>query len=101
MLARDATIAMPPQPTWYRARDAVASFLRAVALAAGKRWRLLPVTANGQLAFGQYRWNETTNRFVGRAVMVLTPADAQVAEITALGSPELPARFRLPEQLEP
>ena len=60
MLAHQATIAMPPQPTWYRGRDAVATFLRVVAFAPGTRWRLLPVSANGQLAFGEYRWNETT-----------------------------------------
>ena len=100
MLAHDATITMPPQPTWYRGRDAIASFLRAVPLATGARWRLLPAAANGQLAFGEYRWNETTKRFVGRAVMVLTIADAVIADITAFGSPELLAQFGLPEQLE-
>ena len=34
MLAEDATIAMPPMPTWYRGRDAVAAFLA--------RWPLAP-----------------------------------------------------------
>jgi RNA polymerase sigma-70 factor (ECF subfamily) len=101
MLAHDAIIAMPPQPTWYRGRDAVATFLRAVALAPGMRWRLLPVSANGQLAFGEYRWNETSKRFAGRAVLVLTIADALIADITAFGSPELFPQFGLPDQLEP
>jgi RNA polymerase sigma-70 factor (ECF subfamily) len=100
MLAQQATIAMPPQPTWYRGRDAVAAFLRTVAFAPGMRWRLLPVSASGQLAFGEYRWNETTKRFVGRAVLVLTIADALIAEITAFGSPELFPYFGLPDQLE-
>ena len=101
MLAHDAIIAMPPQPTWYRGRDAVATFLRAIALAPGMRWRLLPVSANGQLAFGEYRWNETSKRFAGRAVLVLTIADALIADITAFGSPELFPQFGLPDQLEP
>ena len=100
MLAHQATIAMPPQPTWYRGRDAVATFLRTVAFAPGVHWRLLPVSANGQLAFGEYRWNETTKRFAGRAVMVVTIADAMIADITAFGSPELFPHFGLPEQLE-
>jgi RNA polymerase sigma-70 factor, ECF subfamily len=100
MLAHQATIAMPPQPTWYRGRDAVATFLRTVAFAPGMRWRLLPVSANGQLAFGEYRLNETTRRFTGRAVMVLTIADALIADITAFGSPELFPHFGLPGQLE-
>jgi RNA polymerase sigma-70 factor (ECF subfamily) len=101
MLAHDATITMPPRPTWYRGRDAVASFLRVVALAAGTRWRLLPVKANGQLAFAEYRWNETTERFVAEAVTVLTMADALIADITAFRRPDLFAHFGLPEQLEP
>ena len=101
MLAHDATITMPPQPTWYRGRDAVATFLRATPLAAETRWRLLPVSANGQLAFAEYRWSGTTKRFVGRAVMVLTIADALIADLTAFGSPELFAHFGLPDRLEP
>ncbi len=100
MLTDDATIAMPPQPTWYRGRDAVATFLRTVALAARNRWRLLPVTANGQLAFGEYRWNEATGHFVGEAVCVLTLADALIVDITAFRGPGLLANFGLPEQLE-
>ena len=101
MLAHDATITMPPRPTWYRGQDAVASFLGAVALADGTRWRLLPVKANGQLAFGEYRWNETTQRFIAEAVTVLTIADALIADITAFRRPDLFAHFGLPEQLEP
>ena len=101
MLARDATIAMPPQPTWYRGRDAVATFLRAVALAAGKRWRLLPAGANGQLAFGEYRWNATAERFVAEALTVLTLADTLIADITSFRGPGLFAHFGLPERLEP
>jgi RNA polymerase sigma-70 factor (ECF subfamily) len=65
------------------------------------RWRLLPVSANGQIAFGEYRWSEATQRFVGRAVMVLAITDAQIADITAFGGRELFPHFGLPEQLKP
>ncbi len=101
MLAHHATITMPPRPTWYRGRAAVATFLRAVALAAGVRWRLLPAAANGQLAFGEYRYNERTKRFVAESVTVLTIADALIADITNFRGPDLFAQFRLPEHLEP
>jgi RNA polymerase sigma-70 factor (ECF subfamily) len=101
MLAHDATITMPPQPTWYRGRDAVAIFLRTVALTGGTRWRLLPVSANGQVAFGEYRWHETTGGFVAEAVTLLTIADALVADITAFRGPELFAHFGLPARLQP
>ncbi len=101
MLAHDATIAMPPAPTWYRGREAIETFLGSVALAAGIRWRLRPVSANGQLAFGEYRWNETNRHFVAEAVTVLTLADALIADITAFRGPELFAQFGLPELVEP
>jgi RNA polymerase sigma-70 factor (ECF subfamily) len=100
MLAHDAIVAMPPQPTWYRGRDAAATFFRALVFPPGVRWRLLPVSANGQLAFGEYRWNEMTERFVGRGVMVLTFADALIADMTAFGDPELLGHFGLPDELE-
>jgi RNA polymerase sigma-70 factor (ECF subfamily) len=101
MLAHDATITMPPLPTWYRGRDAVEIFLRSVALAAGIRWRLRPVSANGQLAFGEYRWNECNRHFVAEAVTVLTLANALIADITAFRGPGLFAQFGLPELLVP
>jgi RNA polymerase sigma-70 factor (ECF subfamily) len=100
MLAHDATITMPPRPTWFRGRDSVETFLRTVVLAPGVHWRLRPVLANGQLAFGEYRWNETTGRFVAEALTVLTLADALIADITAFRGPELFAHFGLPPLLE-
>jgi RNA polymerase sigma-70 factor, ECF subfamily len=101
MLARDATIAMPPRPTWYCGRDAIAIFLRDVVLAAGTRWRLVPTSANGQLALAEYRWNQESNRFVAEAVTVLTMADAFIADITAFRLPNLFSAFGLPEELDP
>lgn len=100
MLAQDATIAMPPRPTWYRGQDAVASFLRSVAFGAEKRWRLLSVNANGQPAFGEYLWNERTQNFVAEAVTVLTVADNLIADITSFRRPDLFAQFGLPDHLE-
>ena len=100
MLAHDATITMPPRPTWYRGQAAVASFLRAVALAADKRWRLLPVNANGQPAVGEYLWNERTQNFAAEAVTVLTIADNLIADITSFRRPDLFAQFELPDHLE-
>jgi RNA polymerase sigma-70 factor (ECF subfamily) len=100
MLAHDATITMPPRPTWYRGQAAVASFLGAVALAADKRWRLLPINANGQPAFGEYLWNGRTKNFVAEAVTVLTLADSMIADITSFRRPDLFGQFGLPDHLE-
>jgi RNA polymerase sigma-70 factor (ECF subfamily) len=96
MLADDAKLAMPPLPTWFRGRDQVAIFLRGGLLAGATRWRLIPARANGQLAFGLYAWDDTTQTFTPRAVDVLTLRGAQIQEITAFLTPDAFRRFDLP-----
>jgi RNA polymerase sigma-70 factor, ECF subfamily len=96
MLAEDATIAMPPMPTWYRGRDAVASFLRRAPLAPGMRWRVVPARASGQLAFGFYRWSEETRTFAAHDVIVLAMNGTRIADLTAFLEPELFDLFGLP-----
>jgi RNA polymerase sigma-70 factor, ECF subfamily len=101
MLAEDAVVAMPPSPSWYRGRDAVAFFLRTRPLAEGNRWRLVPVRANGQLAFGNYLEDKQSGDFVAHAVDVLTLRGTQIEQITAFLEPEVFARFGLPDRLPP
>jgi RNA polymerase sigma-70 factor, ECF subfamily len=99
MLAEDATFGMPPDPTWYRGRDAIATFLPRGPLAA--RWRFVPTRANGQLAFGTYSWDPATGVYEAHALDVLTVDGARVKEITAFRAPEAFAAFDLPEQVPP
>jgi RNA polymerase sigma-70 factor (ECF subfamily) len=101
MLAEGATLDMPPHPSWYAGREAVAAFLDAYPLAEGNRWRVLPTTANGQLAFGHYIWREGPNVFVAREISVLTLRGTQIEGITIFRDPDAPARFGLPDQIEP
>jgi RNA polymerase sigma-70 factor (ECF subfamily) len=96
MLTEDAKLAMPPLPTWYRGRDQVATFLRGGPLAGTTRWRLLPASANGQLAFGLYAWDDKTQTFTPRAIDVLTLRGAQIQEITAFLTPAAFPNFDLP-----
>jgi RNA polymerase sigma-70 factor, ECF subfamily len=96
MLADDATMTMPPMPTWFRGREAVAAFLRARPFAGRLRWRAVPTRANGQLAFGQYLWDAEQQSFVAHGVNVLTLEGAQIAEINAFLTPEMFERFGLP-----
>jgi len=96
MLAREAIIAMPPMPTWYRGRDAVAGFLRRSPLAAGMRWRVVPARASGQLSFAFYRWSEETGTFAAHDILVLTMDGARIAEITAFLEPDAFRHFGLP-----
>jgi RNA polymerase sigma-70 factor (ECF subfamily) len=99
LLAEDATITMPPRPTWYRGRDAVAGFLRAFPLAGENRSLLVPAGANGQLAFGHYLWDAETRRHLPHGVNLLTLRGDRIADITTFLTPEAFARFELPSEL--
>jgi RNA polymerase sigma-70 factor (ECF subfamily) len=101
MLAEDATMAMPPMPTWYAGREAVAGFLRGWPLAEGTRWRLLPARANGQLAFGHYLWDRERETLRPHGVNVLALRGERIAEITAFLDPEAFGRFGLPDEIKP
>jgi RNA polymerase sigma-70 factor (ECF subfamily) len=95
MLAEDAIFAMPPHPTWFAGRDAIAAFLRRRPFRPGWRERVVPTRANGQLAFGHYAWVD--GRFAAHGLTVLTLRGREIAEITAFLSREPFARFGLPE----
>jgi RNA polymerase sigma-70 factor, ECF subfamily len=99
MLADDARMTMPPWPSWYAGRDAVATFLRSWPLSLQKRWHLLRTSANGQPAVAGYLWNEQANAFRPETIIVLTFQAARIEQITAFRSPQLFPRFGLPEQL--
>jgi len=99
MLAEEATIAMPPMPTWYRGRAAVAGFLARFPLAPGRRWRVVPAHASGQLAFGFYRWDDAERGFLAHSVNVLTLDGAAIADLTAFLTPEIFGRFGLTPRL--
>ncbi|HET9625646.1 MAG TPA: RNA polymerase subunit sigma-70 [Kofleriaceae bacterium] len=53
LLARDVKFSMPPIPSWYDGRDAVAAFFAAQVFATP--WRLIATRASGQLAFACYQ----------------------------------------------
>ena len=99
LLAEDATLTMPPRPTWYRGREAVAGFLRRYPLASENRSRLVPTGASGQLAFGHYFWDAETQRFLPHGVNLLSLRGDRIVDITTFLTPEAFARFELPAAL--
>src|SRR6266508_403185 len=101
MLADDARMTMPPLPTWYGGREAVAAFLTGRPLSGVNRWRLIPIRANGQLAFGAYTWTEARGCFTPHGLNLLTLRGAQIEEITAFLVPGTFRHFGLPDQLLP
>jgi RNA polymerase sigma-70 factor (ECF subfamily) len=98
MLTEEAMIAMPPMPTWYSGRDAVASFLRRAPLAPGHRWRVVATSASGQPAFGLYRWSDEEGAFVAHDIVVLTLDGARISELVAFLEPEAFRHFDLPDR---
>jgi RNA polymerase sigma-70 factor (ECF subfamily) len=110
MLAEDATFTMPPLPTWYRGRDAIAAFLTRYALQ--DRWRLVPARANGQLAFGCYAWDAEQESYTALSLDVLTLDGTRATEVTSFVTPYTPGparerfaadvleRFGLPDRLD-
>jgi RNA polymerase sigma-70 factor (ECF subfamily) len=101
LLAEEAAMTMPPMPTWYRGREAVAEFLAGWPLAGTARSRIVPTRANGQPAFGHYTPDADTGTFIAHGIHVLTLDGAEIAEITAFLTPEAFARFGLPDRIRP
>jgi RNA polymerase sigma-70 factor, ECF subfamily len=97
MLTEDARFSMPPEPTWYRGREAIEVFLAESALR--DRWRFVPVRANGQLAFATYSWDAARAHYRASGVDVLTLRGARVSAVTAFLTPTLVSQFGLPDEL--
>jgi RNA polymerase sigma-70 factor (ECF subfamily) len=97
MLTDTATLAMPPTASWFRGRDAIAAFLRGVALDGTRSWRLLPTSANGQPALGAYVL-DSSGTYVPYGVTVLSLRDDRIDEITTFRDSAAPDRFGLPRQ---
>ena len=75
MLAEDAILAMPPRPSWYRGTEAARVFLARGPLASIRRRRLVPATANGQLAAASY-YSGWPERPAGLQVLQLLTLDS-------------------------
>lgn len=80
LLDEDATWSMPPMPSWYRGREAIAGFLRGSVMR--YPWRHLVTGANGQPALGCYRWDGREGAYVGEALDVLTLAGDRIVAVT-------------------
>jgi RNA polymerase sigma-70 factor (ECF subfamily) len=101
MLAEEATWAMPPLPTWFGGREAIADFLRGWPLSGERPWRLVPTRANAQLAFGHYLWDPGKGAFLAHGISVLTLKGERIDDITVFLTPEAFGRFGLPDEVRP
>jgi len=107
LLKEDALFAMPPSPSWYQGREAIAVFVTATVFAEGgmfggessNRWRLIPTRANNSPAFAIYQRTEG-NTYQAFGLHVLGIDAGLLTQIMSFIDPSLPTRFGLPAKLE-
>jgi RNA polymerase sigma-70 factor (ECF subfamily) len=98
LLREDVRLAMPPHPTWYEGREAVAAFLAGVAFGPGSEaHRFVPTRANSQPAFGVYRGEGADARPF--AINVVQIESGLVVDMHFFKYPELFPAFGLPDSL--
>ncbi len=97
LLRADADMAMPPTPSWYHGRDAIAVYLSQLfASPWGQDLRLLPTAANRQPALAIYAPTDTGPACKPLAVKVLTVDGGLISGITGFVAPHLFTAFGLP-----
>ena len=94
MLTEDVRLTMPPLPIWLDGLAMVRRFLAERTFATP--WRLVPTTANGQLAFAAYQGQPDGSYALG-GVNVLTLDGDRISGITSFLDPATLAPFNLPK----
>lgn len=106
LLKADATLAMPPSPSWYQGIEAIRRFIATTVFAddgmfSGKargRWRFLPTRANASPAFAIYQRDEK-NEYQAFGIHVLNFDVDELGQLISFIDPSLPTRFGLPSVL--
>lgn len=100
LLKEDAVLTMPPTPSWYRGRAAIARFFATTAFRGelGGRLHLVPTRANLQPAVAIYR-RDPDGVLRAMALKVLTTDVAAIREITGFVDPKLFPAFGLPRTM--
>jgi RNA polymerase sigma-70 factor (ECF subfamily) len=88
---------MPPLPAWFQGRADIERFLRERCFAT--RWRMLPTSANGQLAVACYQEKPDTPVYPLSAINVFTLRGDRILEITGFIDPARYRHFALPPHL--
>jgi RNA polymerase sigma-70 factor (TIGR02960 family) len=96
LLAQDARFTMPPLPAWFLGREDIGRFFTERMFATP--WRLLPIRANGQLAFGCYQGDPDGHRFRLGAINLLSLRAGRIVEIAGFLDPGVHRHFGLPEE---
>jgi RNA polymerase sigma-70 factor (ECF subfamily) len=101
LLTEDCDMVMPPWAEWFQGRDAVTEFLPRGPLQPGRRWKLVPVRANGGPAFGCY-WSDDDEALHAEGILLLDFSEAgEVSQITTFREADLFPKFGLPLAMDP
>lgn len=96
LLAEDARFTMPPLPVWFDGRTAVRRFFAERVFE--NPWKLVPMTANGQLAVACYMGDVAGTAFPLSAVNVLTVRGHEIVEMDGFLGPQAQQPFGLPPE---
>lgn len=99
LLVEDAQFSMPPLPAWFEGKTDIGRFIGERCFATP--WRMLPMSANGQLAIACYQEKPYTSVYPLSAINVLTLRSDRIAEITGFIDPIRYPHFALPPDLPP
>ena len=105
LLKEDATLSMPPFPSWYRGREPIRAILTAFPFSSGAlhQWRLYPTGANAQPAFAYYRADTANGPYQARGIQVVTldwsTSARRIAALTVFNLPSLVTSFGFPLHL--
>jgi len=94
LLAADVRYGMPPFPAWFDGREAVERFLRERVFATP--WRIVPSSANGQVAFAAYQQNSPNGPLELSAINVVTYFGDRIAQVIGFLDRDVFARFGYP-----
>ena len=105
LLKEDATMSMPPSPSWLWGREAIRAFLTSTAFGSEvqSKWHLYATGANAQPAFVVYRANEPYGSYRAFGIQVVTiegsTAVRHITDITTFTVPSLVTSFGFPLEL--
>jgi hypothetical protein len=104
LLAKDATLSMPPWRQWYQGRSEIASFLDWAFdwvwhQHERRSFRFVATRANGQHAFGEYMRRPGKKRFHAHALHLLTFNKRGIHRLTVFIDAGLFSKFGLREML--
>src|SRR6266849_1892246 len=105
LLKEDATMSMPPSPSWLWGREAIRAFLSSTAFGSEARsqWHLSTTGANAQPAFVVFRADEPHGSYRAFGIQVVTiegsTATRHITDITTFTVPSLVTSFGFPLEL--